>query len=382
MTKRTPRVIDATAKQITAAPEGDEFFAGDENVARFLTERAEGVSDAIVKVYKAAGPSKPGTRVVTRDAYLYECPPEEFSEELLQDSYGEGTYRIKLYGTSAEGAYGLLYNRKLEIGPKPRFRAASAARPEGSSLGAITLNVPQTGGEGDALVRAVTAAMKPILETMAGMVNGGGNRKAMLEEFALIAQIVRGNAQAAPDPVSMMRTFAEISREFSPGDADANPFARLIDKFAPVFMDAYMKGKELNANALPGAASATGAQPQPQPGAVALASQALAQAHAAPQPQPNPEDDPVLKLKIGLQFLVMQAEAQNEAETYADVVLDNVPEESIRGLLAMPDPLAHLGTFEPKVLAHREWFGLLLEAVKEELAAPDGDGAAGDGKAE
>lgn len=348
-------VIDvrAGARELQPAQaQEDEFLTLDESVSRFLTERAGGAADAVVKVYRAGGgpqiTGRPGApKMSIRDQYLYECPPDEFSEELLQEGYGEGIYRIRLYGTGGDG-YGLLLNRKIEIGPRPNWKRQSERASDGLAGASINIAAPEGG---DAIARALTTALQPILTAMAGMASQGNNRKAMLEEMQLMAQIVRGN-QPAANPMEMFRAFSEFSREMNPGgdEGGMGVFSRLIDKFAPAFMEALQKGNA--------AAPTTPVLTAP-----------VAQPAASAAAQPAGEDEAVLKLKMGLSFLVMQAEADNDPETYAGVVIDNVPPESLAGLAAMPDPIAHLATFEPKILQHREWFAELMGAVKEELAA-------------
>jgi hypothetical protein len=75
----------------------------------------------------------------------------------------------------------------------------------------------------------------------------------------------------------------------------------------------------------------------------------------------------MLKLKMGLSFLCEQAAAKKDAALYAEVVLDNVPDEFLTTILSAPDFCAVLAQFTPAVLQHREWFEKLKTEVIEQM---------------
>ena len=74
------------------------------------------------------------------------------------------------------------------------------------------------------------------------------------------------------------------------------------------------------------------------------------------------------KLKMGLSFLVQQCKLGGEAGTYAEVVLDSVPADTMSELLKLPDPIAYLANFTPEVASHRAWFEALMQECREMLS--------------
>lgn len=91
------------------------------------------------------------------------------------------------------------------------------------------------------------------------------------------------------------------------------------------------------------------------------------QHHPQPQPQPNPQQrkaNPMnLALKLGIAMLLKAARNKADTAFYADVVMDQLPEDKIPMLLA-PNALEQLESVEPKVKEHREWFADVMEHLK------------------
>lgn len=84
------------------------------------------------------------------------------------------------------------------------------------------------------------------------------------------------------------------------------------------------------------------------------------------------------KLKMGLSFLVQKAAENADPALYADLVLDNVPEKELGDLLEQENPIELLANFQPKILDYPEWFGKLLDEVKnafyDDESEDDADG--------
>jgi len=353
--KRDGEVIELTPKQVTTEGDGEEFE--DASITRFLVERASGASDATVKVFRAAGSPAPDKSKLPRDQFLYQCGPEDFTEEFLQSDYGAGTYRIRLYG-SMGGNYGLIVNRLLEIGPPPRSKMPAplgAVQPAG-----VTVNA----GDGSEIARAMTQAMAPIvaaLTTVLQQVLGGQNSRqqslAELKELAAIVGLSGGQRNTA-DPMTQLTSMVQLAKELigeGGGDGPREPstgalLMKAIENFAPM-----LQGK------LPGGAPQQPAQlPAPAPSA---------------QPTQQPQGDAVsLALKAQLLVLLNAARAGSEPQVYATLIYENAPDE-VLDVLESPQWFAELCRLEPGFATVRPWAeqvrAIVLAAIAQEPEGAD-----------
>jgi len=120
---------------------------------------------------------------------------------------------------------------------------------------------------------------------------------------------------------------------------------RLCDKFGPARVAATQAGGA----ALPAPDAANSEQPAVQ----------------AAQPQ---GDDPMMRLQMGLSFLLAQAQQDSDPTVYADVVMDNVPVADLARFVNSADPVAYLANLNPAVRQHEKWFAELVAEVKAQLA--------------
>jgi hypothetical protein len=349
-----------------------DFFTQDDNVSRLLIEQAGSVADAIVKVFKCGGPSAAGGRgaaMTIRDVWLYQCQPHEFDEELLQSGYGPGKYRIRMYGTNAEGQYGSLLNKVLEVGTVPPWQRANAeARLNGNGSGSVTVNAQ--GGE---MAKAMADALAPLIGAVATMMqHGQGNsRKEVLEEMRAMADIMR--PAQPPDPLgnlSGLTKIMELAKSFAGnGDAgglteESGPYAVLM-KALETFGGMLQAAREQGTHpALPAPATAAPAQPQPSPAA-----------QPAAQPAANAENEHMETfLKMQLALFLNAAKAEGNPEIYAGLIVENAPEKLL-DLMEAPTWFEELVKLAPDFAAHKAWCeqvrNIALEALKETAESED-----------
>lgn len=334
---------------------------------------SESLSPALEKMYSEMGVEENGQANVYvhkllpdgREAKIWNGTPAEYDLQLLAKKFGSGDYRVKLYVQHSSGRFvqkaNGVYPVMLEAGEDARLEAIRSGKVDVATGAAPALNPVD-------LARMIAEAVRA---AMPAPVAAPANNLGMLKEVAEIVRTLAPQPSTAPqiNPLEMLRFAAEISRD---RDSDRDPldrgvnatgtdvFIKLIDRFAPLF-----------ANAL--------GQQQAQPGQPALPSPN----QNAAEVQRQPENDPMDALKRGLAFLVMQAQAGNDPDTYVSVVLDNVPEEDLTKFLANPAPLDYLAAINPdvrKTPAISQWFSDLLAEVKAELEAPEESPAPVDGK--
>lgn len=286
------------------------------------------------------------------EAHIWRGDPADYDLESLAKKFGSGQYRVKVYVRDPNtGKKPQRANRviawKLTPDEDARIKQGLNAVPP------LSAPTPAPLLTADAIALAVKNALPA--PVVAPQINP-------MELMKSIGEVMRSFApqpqQNSVSPMEVMRLFANVMRESRDAEpiergVNAGPgdiFLRLIDKFAPLFE-----------KTLAGQASAT-----PQLNAPAQTGQ-------PPQPQLTEQDEMNLRLKMGLAFLVAQAEAGNDATTYADVVLDNVPDEALEALAKNENWFDELSAVEPKIRQHRQWFVTLMNEVREALKDEETD---------
>ena len=332
-----------------------EEFSTSESLERLLAETGAGAQGTKVHVYLI----EPETR---EEPKIWSGTTDDYDLDTLSKQFGSGRYRIKAYGPHPDtGKYALRLNQVVPCRLTPEADAKLKAMREGRAMpgdaaaitpDAIRVMIAET-------VRAAQPAQPAI-----GLRDLVELAKAMQPAYPVQAAV-----QAAPDPLSMIRVLASAMRDLQPdrdpidGGVNAGPFdlvMKLVDKFGPLYADA-MKAQS------PGGAGGVAMLP-PGPLAVQQPAPRAGNAGNGAPLQPSPgEDDVMLRLKMGLAFLVNQAESDNDPATYAAVIVDNVPPDDLQKMLAASDWIEQLAKFAPAVANHRKWFEDLKVEVKEEI---------------
>jgi hypothetical protein len=344
------------------APE--ELFLPDDNVSKLLVEQAGGSEDAEVKVYKCGGPQpgqRPGQGTI-RDAWLYKCTPNEFDEEQLQQSYGAGRYRIKMYGTNGDGVYGTILNKVLEIGAPPGFRPNLLPA---AASGNVTVNTPGSGGSD--IAKAIAETLAPVLQAQAMMMQKitehlSGSKTEWLAELKAYKDILAPagqNAQTASlDGLKTMLELARSMNEDRIDDPDSAPY-KLLGKGIDVFQKLIDKANQPLADGAPAAPAQ-------------LAAPKKANGGEAPAAPASNQEEEMLKILFQAQlatFIEAAKEADNDYEFYAMLLYKRAPDELLDALKS-ESWFAQLCTMAPEFAAYQAWAGevrtLVLAMMKED----------------
>lgn len=304
------------------------------------------------------------------EAKIWKGEISEYDLDSLARQHGSGKYRLRVYVKTEAGNFGqkldkvFPYRLPAEVDARLRAIRKGEIQPQAAQGGAPALTAEQIG-------LAVAAAIKAALPVQAPI-----NQLGMLQE---VAQIVRtlhvaptvNNTQPAVNPMEMLRLGVELARGNSGGDDDAPPrsgkttaydlLARMVDRFAPAFIQAAQQSQGGNGAAPAQIADSTTVQ--------------------AAGDKMSAENEAIVRLRAGLDFLIMQAQADNDPETYAGMVMDNIPEADLIRFINGADPIAYLANVHPGVRQHEKWFKDLLQIVKEEMTAPPDQGGEVDGPA-
>lgn len=287
------------------------------------------------------------------EAQIGKFEPDEYDLHAIAKKFGSGSYRIRVYVRIPTGQRVLKINRKMSWLLSDDEEAQRKARAM-TYQGVGVLPQPSSPGLTADDVARIVAQSVPRVEPV--------NPMTMMREVAELMRVMVPpvtSAASSTDPFAMMKNMIEITKLMK-GDNDSMPvmgesagtndvLLGLINKFGPMFA---------------GMMTQNAAQQMPT-----QAPQQLAAPMQNPLPQqqidqPQEQTDVNLKLKMGLMFLVNGCEKGGSPESYAEMIIDNVPAEEMRMLLDAPNVLDVLGQTEPKVLLHREWFGALMAEVK------------------
>jgi hypothetical protein len=262
--------------------------------------------------------------------FLDSFAPDKFTpDDLLQhikNTYGSGDYRIHIRENGK-----LKANRHVSI-EAPRI--VSRETPGNSDL--------------RELVAVIQQQQQQMLAVFREMQSPQNTEDQMIERMLKYKALFGGNQQA--------RGFGEIIETvnglkmlgINVGGIQTEPaekeegFGDILEKMAPIVTAMVQTNNHQ--------------QHQPQP-------------HPQPNPQPRKANPMNLALKLGIAMLLKAARNKADTAFYADVVMDQLPEDKIPMLLA-PNALEQLESVEPKVKEHREWFLDVMEHLKGMNGAP------------
>jgi len=292
-------------------------------------------------------------------SYVFECDPASFSLDDLRDKYNGGEFRLYV---SKDGR--LFKNMRVVVEPKQMPHVDHMA-PSSTGM-ADVLAVMRDGFAAQAnALRDALAAARPAPTPFATM-----DLPAIITAISGAVAALRPPTPATPDTskaIDMFMQGLQLARELrddaAPTDNSIGGMLRDVLK-SPIVAAAVQTAVQPQVPPparLPNPAAAT-----PQPAQVSHAKP------AAPQPTPQPETQ-VLAYYLG--FLVNKAKIGADPSLYAELVLDNVPDEQLTPMLQRGDALIDdLVAIHAPVADHREWFIKLLAEINDLLAPSDDAG--------
>lgn len=258
---------------------------------------------------------------------------DEFSsvDDLLmnvRDQYGGGAYRMKLF---CKGQRGCKANKLYKVAEPIRKRTTNTQNNESPALlSAVQAMQDQIAQQNQAIMQFLRQPQQ------------GGSRKEMLEEFALIAQIVGGNKGGGQE-----RGIGDIARDitalkdvapmlgFAPGggveksEGDDDSLIGLVREMAPVLTTALSNNPQ-----------------------------------QAQQPTQDPKMMRLMKLKGDIQTLLKGAKRNSDPANYAALIVDQFDDATISGFVSSPAMIKQAIQLVPEVADYATWFDTLIEHVK------------------
>jgi hypothetical protein len=326
---------------------------------RVLNEFEGNEQTGKVTIWKVL-PREPGQRGAGKDKYLDTMTPNDFSQyglEGIQADFGEGEYRVKIHRENGD----MMLNRIFLIGPltMQKRRQIEARTP------AVPAAAAPAGGMDQALIVALLGALEKGFTNLQNTINASQtNRGAFLAELVQYKQLFTppngaGGGAPAGDPFAMFKSALELVKELGPGGSEkttADVFLELVKEFAPAFAEV-AKGLVISRAARP--VQLPPQQPAPPP-APQLQNQPVTTATSS---ETENMDMMGLVLKQYLPMLIAQARNDNNERTYAEMIADHVPLETIQGFVNRPDWFEYLAGINPGVREVAPWFQKLHAAL-------------------
>jgi hypothetical protein len=349
-------VFPSHNQQITSAPQY--------NPAEILEEPYDDVT-ALNNVLSELGEDENNNGFVTvfreqihpsgkkEDVYIGKMPVTEFSLDNVKGEWGAGRYKISVY---RGGSAGLATRKVITIAADPKpVRVMNDAPPSMDITPLVTMmqeGFKQMAG----MVAGALASQHPVTQS----------RAEMLSEMQLMRDMFAPASTATPNynPLELMKLGMEMAQNSAGGGESTNAWVgKMLDTFGAPIASAVM---------------ASMAQPKAAP-AASRQVQALAQ----PVIQQPTEEEPPMNLMIrGYLKMMLNAAIQNEpVETWADNVLNLLPESElpvIENLLRADNWLSVITQHVPQASQHEQWFtnlrNTLLQFIdddREGLTMPD-----------
>lgn len=354
--RTTPLTVVSHAKTAVEAEPSAESQTDDDGVSAgpppvdALSEMMSGLQGATnsrISIYRIVKNQPP--------SYVAECAPESFSLDDLRDKYNGGEFRLYIMKD------GRLWKNTRIFVEAPPVRALAELPASSSGLGDVMALMREGFAAQAAAIREAAAA-----RGSAPSLFSSDNLPAIIT--AITGALVALRPAPAPPP---------------PPAPDTDVASKSID----MFMQGLQLARELRDDAAPADTSISGmlqtvlksplmaqavaaaTTPPQQPRLAApTAGQPRLAAPAAPTPNPAPPAQPegsdmnVLHYYYGV--LCQKAASGADPVLYAELVLDNVSDDTLQALLTkQPTPLDALIAEYPAAAPHREWFATLIDAL-------------------
>lgn len=346
----TRKIVTETVEDEPQEGEFTEVF-DDDSIAEAQLDALDGMiaefsgaADTVVNVYRQ-GEGK-------NLSFLFRTNPDEMTGgeimERCRDNYGTGDYRVHIRKGSR-----LVKNAPFSVEAK----LAPEEKPHNNGLD----------------MTAVLAMMQE-----------NNNRTMQMFSEAMRAFAERGNSAPAFDPVaaqaSLMQQLVALKGLSEPKDNSKGAIEMFIQGISLAkdlgpregetnTSDILLKALETFGGPLVDAANKMRQMPSPGNGANPGNADPQATADAQREREMGIRN---MMLKQQLGFLVANAAAGKNPELYAELLLDQLGEETVLNFIGQPDAMEKLIAINPDVAKHKPWFDALRRALLE-LTARTGE---------
>lgn len=354
-------VEDVTPAAAPSAQEGNDqeeknpFSEAEKDALSTLFEELAGVSNARVTVYRATR-NQP-------QAYMFSCSPEAFSLDDLRDKYNGGEFRLYITRDGRPWR-----NLRVNVEPKQRGAEPDAPAPV-SELAAV-------------MREGFTQQMELMKQLVAARAPSSFDWRVIAE---LVPQVIAALRlivpQPAPSPppaethaIDMLMKGFELARELrseASGDDGLLGVVRDLLK-SPLLAQAVaaQQAQPVVPRVVRPAAVTPAVTPPAQPAASVPPVTSPSGLTALKEKQDMTPPDKYAALKLYASFILQKARAEADPALYADLVLDNAPDDLLNEIRSNPKILDEVCANVPDLIPARAWMAELVEIIREALDAP------------
>ena len=331
----------AYGRALLAAPETpEEPDPDDVALQAVLSELGSSGTDAKVNIYQLDARQN--------RAFVGAFLPSEFSLERVQSEYGPGDYEIRVYNA------GRLATRK----------AVKIAAPKNST--AVTIST-QSGIDAGKIIETMNQGFQQIgqmfAQALGSLAQNQPKPKTTLEtlqEFQLMKEVFGQPAPAQTnDPMQMISMAMELSDKIRPREGEPSAgeiMMEALKNFAPAINQMVTAPKPVM---LP--AQVIAHNPVPVQSPVPAQSPAVQ----------TSENDMDLMTKIYVKTILAAAQNEADPETYANNILDLLPEETVLAFVNKPEWFAEVTKAVPEAAPFATWFTALKTCILDLTSLED-----------
>lgn len=308
---------DETVFEVMTTGENNVPTSQQKRLEDIINDLNDDSDDAEIRLYRQS-PQGGKSALIFLDSF----PADKFQggdlHKYLRDNYGGGDYRIHIRASGKVRA-----NKLITVeAPKVTEHKATPIGEAGSILQTVLERQEKMNQQMLALMQQMSQPQQ--------------SRTEMLNEMLLFKQLFDNGGNS--NGLSQLRDSIAILGELGvnvggPQEEKESGFGDLLEKMTPLL----------------GAAMS-----QPQ----------------QPQQRRDPMFAQKMMLKTGLQTLLKAASKDSDRVTYAEMITDQLPENTIKEFIVAPDAFDKLTKLEPQVAHYRVWFTDLSEHLKALMGLP------------
>ena len=343
----------------------------DEDIREFLNRFGNEESRVKINKFDHAGHLR----------FLHECDIDSASETYIQENWGEGRYKLTLWGPDKS----YLTCKTLHIGPgkeKPRLDPVIAQEP--------ARETPVNGGM-ELVLQMMIEQNRQSSQLLAELIKAQGSGKSSAAELAEIMAILKagqGSSDGAGGGVKLLVEVMPVVKEIismasRAGSGGDRTWLDTIKDAAPDFIAAIKQMAVNKGDANAGRAMPPGQYVTPEHTTVSL-------------PENNPPEEftmdlsklpgltktDALQLRAGIGYLKKQALGRKDPLVFVDFVLNTIDGNQAAGLLKILDrQYEDVGILDPDLLnpIYRPWFETFFRELKSAISeSNNSDGNGGD----
>lgn len=329
----------------TEEPEEDP---NDVALANIMADLGADATSATVKVYQLNDKRE----LIYAATYL----PAEFTEDKVRDQFGSGSYMVHVRVNNK------IRTRKI-LNIAPYLGAAPALAPSGATASVETRQLAETMQNG---FKELSVLFLQGIQAIAANQPKPKSTEDFLREMSLMKQIFHTDPPPAPapgpDPLAMVEMALHLSEKITPrqGEPSAGEIIlEAVKSFAPTIneMIGQRQAQEIGPDI-------EGPAPMPLPAPV--------QPFAAPSPAPTQENQNVdITTRIYVNTLLAAAANGADPDTYANNILDLLPDEKVLEFVNKPNWFDEVGKSVPAAIPHKVWFeelkARIIDLTSEEI---------------